>query len=67
MVNKQDQTAIKTFLAFCCFRIEGQKLGLILVTKYIEIKVIKICYFSFFNSSMKQKFRKIWPIFDIEK
>ena len=40
MVNKQGEwtmkTAIKYFWPFGCFRIKGQKLGLLLVTKYIK-------------------------------
>ena len=78
MLNKQDQRTMKTalkmifFWPFRRFRIEGQKFGPFLVTKYIRnqsyqnMVIIKVglLFFIFFN---EKKIRKIPPIFDIEK
>ena len=62
---------IKIFLAFWSFRIEGQKLGPFLVTKYIKYQsyqnmlLIKVglLFFIFYI----KRFREIRLIFDMEK
>ena len=67
---------MKTFIKYIWpsgrFRIEGQRLDLFLVTKYIKnqsypnMSIVKVGLL-FLYSSMEKKIRRIRPIFDIEK